>query len=159
MHRGEERIEGHPGAVSVTQDDQALDIDVLKELSPGKLVTPDRRRRTVMVLQERFGVSERRACRVVGQSRSTQRLPAPTPSDYELALRAFLRDFSRSRPRWGWRRAARAARDAGWAVNAKRIHRLWREESLRVSLSQAQASALRPDFGGSNVKVLLTRSR
>jgi putative transposase len=54
------------------------------------------------------------------------------PSDYELALRAFLRGFSRSRPRWGWRRAARAARDAGWAVNDKRIHRLWREEGLRV---------------------------
>ena len=54
------------------------------------------------------------------------------PSDGELALRAFLRDFSRRRPRWGWRRAARAARDAGWRVNAKRIHRLWREEGLRV---------------------------
>jgi len=45
---------------------------------------------------------------------------------------AFLRDFSRSRPRWGWRRAARAARNAGWAVNDKRVHRLWREEGLRV---------------------------
>ena len=96
------------------------------------MVAPNRRRRAVVTLQERFGVSERRACRVVGQCRSTQRLPAPTPSDDELALRAFLRDFSRSRPRWGWRRAARAARDAGWVVNSKRIHRLWREEGLRV---------------------------
>ena len=85
-----------------------------------------------MVLQERFGVSERRACTVVGQPRSTQRLPVPAPSDDELALRAFLRDFSRRRPRWGWRRAARAARDAGWVVNNKRIHRLWRDEGLRV---------------------------
>ncbi len=57
---------------------------------------------------------------------------AAPPSADELALRAFLRDFSRSRPRWGWRRAARAARDAGWVVNSKRIHRLWREEGLRV---------------------------
>ena len=54
----------------------------------------------------RPGVSERRACRVVGQARSTQRLPAPIPGDEELALRAFLRDFSLRRPRWGWRRAA-----------------------------------------------------
>ena len=69
---------------------------------------------------------------VVGQARSTQRLPAPVPPDEELALRAFLRDFSRRRPRWGWRRAARAARDAGWRVNDKRIHRLWRAEGLRV---------------------------
>jgi putative transposase len=69
---------------------------------------------------------------VVGQPRSTQRLPATVPSDDELALRAFLRDFSRRRPRWGWRRAATAARKAGWSVNDKRIHRLWIAEGLRV---------------------------
>jgi putative transposase len=80
----------------------------------------------------RPGVSERRACRVVDQPRSTQRLAPPVPGDTELALRAFLRDFSRRRPRWGWRRAATAARKAGWAVNNKRIHRLWRSEGLRV---------------------------
>jgi putative transposase len=83
-------------------------------------------------------VSERRACTVVGQPRSTQRLPAPQPSDEELALRAFLRDFARRRPRWGWRRAARAARDAGWRVNDKRIHRLWRDEGLRVPYRKKQ---------------------
>ena len=85
-----------------------------------------------MALREQFGVSERRACGVVGQPRSTQRLPPPVPTDEELALRAFLRDFSRRRPRWGWRRAATAAREAGWVVNNKRIHRLWRAEGLRV---------------------------
>jgi putative transposase len=85
-----------------------------------------------VALGERFGVSERRACRLIGQPRSTQRLPAPSPSDDELALRAFLRDFSRRRPRWGWRRAAKAARDAGWRVNHKRIQRLWRDEGLKV---------------------------
>jgi len=68
----------------------------------------------VAALREQFGVTERRACRVVGQPRSTQRLAPPVPADEELALRAFLRDFSRRRPRWGWRRAARAATDAGW---------------------------------------------
>jgi putative transposase len=86
----------------------------------------------VVALQVQFGVSERRACAVVGQPRSTQRLGAPVPGDEELALRAFLRDFSCRRPRWGWRRAARAARDAGWRANDKRIHRLWRAEGLRV---------------------------
>jgi putative transposase len=86
----------------------------------------------VAVLQERFGVSERRACRVAGQPRSTQRLGAPEPGDEELALRAFLREFARRRPRWGWRRAYTAARQAGWTVNRKRIHRLWRAEGLRV---------------------------
>jgi putative transposase len=86
----------------------------------------------VSKLQGRFGVSERFACRVVGQPRSTQRLPPPVPSEDELALRQFLREFSTARPRWGWRRAAVAARAAGWRVNDKRIHRLWRDEGLRV---------------------------
>ena len=95
-------------------------------------MTPNRRRQAVRVLQGRFGVSERRACRVVGQARSTQRLAPPIPTDDELALRAWLRDFARRRPRWGWRRAATEAAKAGWRPNRKRIHRLWREEGLRV---------------------------
>lgn len=63
-------------------------------------LTPDRRRRAVSALQIQFGVTERRACRVVGQPRSTQRLKVPDPTDDELALRAFLRGFARPRPRW-----------------------------------------------------------
>jgi putative transposase len=101
-----------------------------------------------VALQEQFGVRERRACRVVGQPRSTQRLPPPVPTDDELALRAFLRDFSLRRPSWGRGRAARAARDAGWRVNDKRIHRLWRAEGLRVAFRKKKR-ALR----GSGVNV------
>ena len=84
------------------------------------------------VLRERFGVSERRACTVVGIHRSTMRLtPSPMTAE-EAELRAWLRRFSTDRPRWGWRRAAKMARRAGWKVNNKRIRRLWREEGLRV---------------------------
>jgi putative transposase len=95
-------------------------------------LTPNRRRRAVAALMERFGVSERRACRISGQHRSTQRLAPRRPSDEEQALRAFLRHFARQRPRWGWRRAAKQARREGRVVNDKRIQRLWREEGLRV---------------------------
>jgi putative transposase len=84
------------------------------------------------MLQTRFGVSQRRACRIVGQHRSTQRRCPPPPPPDEEALRGFLRGFSRERPRWGWRRAAKAARRDGWRVNNERIQRLWREEGLRV---------------------------
>jgi putative transposase len=69
---------------------------------------------------------------VAGQHRSTQRLDPPTPSDDEQRLRAWLRAFSTARPRWGWRRAAKAARRGGWVVNDKRIQRLWRDEGLKV---------------------------
>ena len=84
------------------------------------------------MLEGRFGVSERRACRVVGQPRSTQRLAPPVIEDDEAELRRFLRAFAIDRPRWGWRRAYVAARDAGFRVNHKRIQRLWRDEGLKV---------------------------
>ena len=95
-------------------------------------MTPDRRRSAVRSLRERFGVSQRRACRVVGQLRSTERLAPPVIDGEERRLRRFLISFSRERPRWGWRRAAKAARRAGWLVNDKRVRRLWRQEGLRV---------------------------
>jgi len=45
------------------------------------------------------GVSQRRACRLVGQHRSTQRLDPPEITDEEQQLRWFLRSFSKRRPR------------------------------------------------------------
>jgi putative transposase len=95
------------------------------------MVTPDRRRRAVVVLEERFGVSQRRACRVVGQWRSTQRRVArPMPAADEK-LRRRLREFARRHPRLGWRKAYDVVRREGWVVNHKRLRRLWREEGLR----------------------------
>ena len=95
------------------------------------MVTPERRRRAVAVLVERFGVSERRACRLVGQHRSTQRRPMRPPTDAEQKLRARLREIARDHPRWGWKTAYRIVRREGWAVNRKKIQRLWRHEGLK----------------------------
>ena len=67
------------------------------------------------MLKRRFPLSERRACRLTGQHRSTQRRePRRGQAD---ALRAWLRTFSRTRPRWGYRRAYVGLRAEGWAVN------------------------------------------
>lgn len=63
--------------------------------------------------------------------------PAPVSTE-EAQLRAWLRRFSTDRPRWGWRRAAKMARRAGWQANNKRIRRLWREEGLRVPQRRRQ---------------------
>jgi len=78
-----------------------------------------------------FGVSERRACQVAGQHRSTQRKPAARPDTVERALRARLREISRAHPRWGWRKAHAILRRDGWAVNTKRTRRLWADEGLK----------------------------
>ncbi len=84
------------------------------------------------LIEAEFGVSERRACLVIGQSRSTQRLAPLSPSSDEERLRAFLRTFATTHPRWGWRRAHDAALAGGWNVNHKRLQRLWRDEGLKV---------------------------
>lgn len=76
-------------------------------------------------------MSERRACRITGQHRSTQR-HTPRRGDRDEALRSRLRELSREQPRWGYRRAWASLRGEGWSVNRKKIQRLWREEGLRV---------------------------
>jgi len=83
------------------------------------------------MLQDRLAVSERRACRITGQHRSTQR-HQPCRGDRDDALRARLRELSREHPRWGYRRAWASLRGDGWEANRKKIQRLWREEGLRV---------------------------
>ena len=98
---------------------------------PGKLVGPVRRRQAVAMLRDRLAVSERWACRVVGQHRSTQRHELVRAAD-DAALRAELRKFSKDRPRWGYRRAHHHLREQGWEMNRKRVQRIWREEGLRV---------------------------
>lgn len=83
------------------------------------------------MLNDRLGLSERRACRIMGQHRSTQRYE-PRRAPDEAALRARLRAFSAERPRWGYRQAHTRLHEEGWRVNRKRVQRLWREEGLRV---------------------------
>jgi putative transposase len=94
-------------------------------------VSPERRRRAVSVLQQRFGVSQRRACRVAGQNRTAQRRPASAPSDADQVLRVRLRQISVEYPRWGWRKAHAIAAREGLLVNRKRTHRLWIDEGLK----------------------------
>jgi putative transposase len=83
------------------------------------------------MLRDRLGASERWACRVVGQHRSTQRREPVLAGDDE-ALRAALRAVAAKRPRWGYRRAHARLLEDGWVLNRKRVQRMWREEGLRV---------------------------
>ena len=94
-------------------------------------MSPARRRRAVEHLQRVFGVSQRWACQLVGQHRSTQR-HRPVESGRDRALREQLRACSRAHPRWGYRRAHAQLVQQGWCVNRKAVQRLWREEGLRV---------------------------
>ena len=50
----------------------------------------------------------------------------------DAVLRQRLRELSRERPRWGYRRAHARLLEEGWSLNRKRVERIWREEGLRV---------------------------
>ena len=75
-----------------------------------------------------LGVPERRACRVLGQQRSTQRKPPSAPED-EAALTADIVALATRYGRYGYRRITALLQAAGWAVNRKRVERLWRRAS------------------------------
>ena len=76
-------------------------------------------------------ISERRACRVLQQPRSTQRNPKVIPED-EYLLRAKVIELASAHGRYGYRRVTALLRNQGWIVNHKRIERIWREEGLKV---------------------------
>lgn len=86
-------------------------------------------------------MSERRACRVTGQHRSTQRY-APTEAADEAQLVKEMRALATRQPRFGYRRIAALLRAQGWDVNDKRVHRLWRREGLKVPQRQRKRRRL-----------------
>ena len=101
--------------------DKELDIDALKEIARGNWVGPSRRREAVCMLQDRLVLSERRACRVTGQHRSTQRrLPARGRGD-DRAADGVTRLLAWPTPAGGYRRAWATLREEGWGVNRKRV--------------------------------------
>ena len=84
-------------------------------------------------------MSERRACHVVGQHRSTQRYQRLVP-EYELRLVRRMNALAAEHPRYGYRRIWALLRAEGWRVNRKRIERLWRLEGHRVPPRRGRAS-------------------
>ena len=94
-----------------------------------------------MAVCERLAVSERRACLVLGQPRSTQRRE-PQGRDDEEALTADVITLARQYGRYGYRRITALLRDAGWTVNPKRVERIWRREGLKVPPKQPKRGRL-----------------
>ena len=86
-------------------------------------------------VRQRFGVSERRACEVLGQARSTQRRSRKRGAD-EAALRADVVKVAGRFGRYGYRMVTGMLRAEGWVVNHKRVERIWREEGLKVPKKQ-----------------------
>jgi transposase InsO family protein len=99
---------------------------------------PERRRRTVETVRRHLGqqkVSERRACRTLGQPRGTQRYRPQRP-DRDRQLIRQMRRLVESYPRYGCERVHQLLVGTSGRVNFKRVHRLWRQEHLQVPKKQ-----------------------
>jgi putative transposase len=81
-------------------------------------------------MKEVYRRSERRACWLLGMSRSSCRYQPRRPEPH--ALRERLRELAVERRRFGYRRLAVLLRREGWAVNWKRVYRVYRQEHLQV---------------------------
>ncbi len=88
-----------------------------------------------------LGVSQRRACRVLAQPRSTQRHRARPPSD-EPRLVTRIIELASKFGRYGYRRITALLKREGWHVNHKRVERLWQREGLKVPKKQKKRGRL-----------------
>lgn len=86
-------------------------------------------------MQKEFEVSERRACRVLGQPRSSQRYVGEKAGK-DAAMIERMAALSVENPRYGYRRIWALLGREGWLLNKKRVQRLWREADLKVPKKQ-----------------------
>lgn len=91
-------------------------------------------------MQEQLGISERRACNVLGQHRSVQRHPAKRED--EALLREEIIKLASQYGRYGYRRITALLKEANWEVNPKRVERIWRQEGLKVPAKQPKRGRL-----------------
>lgn len=86
-------------------------------------------------------VPERRACRVLGQSRSSQRRHRHVRRDEPRLIRRIVK-LASAYGRYGYRRVTALLHREGWRVNHKRVERIWRQEGLRVPYKQPKRRRL-----------------
>lgn len=105
------------------------------------MTSPARCRQVVEHVQHVLGVSERRACRVLKQPRSTQRyqlIKAPDTAALTARIIALASEYGR----YGYRRITALLRNEGWRVNHKRVEGIWRREGLKVPVKQPKRGRL-----------------
>ncbi len=100
-----------------------------------------KRSRAVNHVRKALSVSERRACKVLGQPLSTQRYIQKIPVDEEKLVSRII-DLATQYGRYGYRRITAMLRNEGWRVNHKRVERIWRQEGLKVPQKQPRRGRL-----------------
>jgi putative transposase len=100
-----------------------------------------KRRQAVIRVCETLTVSQRRACKVLGQNRSTQSHQHRI-SDQEEQLTRRIIELATTYGRYGYRLITGLLRNEGWKVNHKRVERIWRKERLKVPQKQPKRGRL-----------------
>jgi len=104
------------------------------------MVTPAARRAAVAHARESFGLSERRACSIIGAARRVIRYRSRRPDDAEIRVR--LRELAAERRRFGYRRLGYLLAREGIHMNRKKLLRLYTEEGLKVRRRGGRKRAL-----------------
>jgi len=86
-------------------------------------------------------VSELRACRMLGQPRSTQRRRPYVPEDEPRLVKRII-ELASQYGRYGYPKITDLLHLEGWIVNKKRVERLWRREGLKVPYKQPKRRRL-----------------
>jgi len=102
-------------------------------------------------VQRTLNVSERRACQVLGQARSTQRYRHTRPDQDRLLVRR-MDELRRKRPRYGYRMIWKMLGREGWRVNLKRVHRLWKEAGWQIRRKAKKRRRLGSRENGSSLQ-------
>ena len=84
---------------------------------------------------QQHGMSERHACRLVGQWRATQRYRLIHRTDEDVLTEAIIQ-LASEYGRYGYRRITALLQEAGWQVGKDRVERIWRREGLKVPQKQ-----------------------
>jgi|TARA_B100001971_G_C18143999_1_gene511988 transposase InsO family protein len=88
-----------------------------------------------------LAISERRACRVLTQARSTGRRSPHIRNDEERLVARTI-ELAIQYRRYGYRRITALLKQEGWKVNHKRVERIWRKEGLKVPKSEPKRGRL-----------------
>lgn len=86
-------------------------------------------------------MSERRACFVLSQARSTQRY-SPVVNDFKYRLKNRVIELASEYGRYGYRQVTNLLNNEGWCVGKDCVYTIWREEGLKVPHKQPKRSRL-----------------
>lgn len=94
------------------------------------------------------GLSQRRACQLVGLHRSTARYQSHARS-HEVETVALIREYAHEQPMYGYRIITAMLKHDGFHINRKRVYRIWRQEGLQLP----RRKTVKRRFGASTGKL------